>query len=173
MRRFALLAFVALLGCTESPDAPTASGQVPFPAPATPETLLPVVNDTDPPDDTGTLPADALFGGNLCAALEPADFSGLGTLGTPEPASADSCVYPVGSGSVVVQLATPDQFARPGTEGQEIAPVDGVGLGAIGVDLGGRYQVFVEVENGYFSVTADDRRPAERLAKAAAGRATP
>ena len=173
MRRLALLAVVALLGCTESPDAPTASGQSPFPTPAAPETLQPVVVDTEPPDDTATLPADALFGGALCAALERADVGGLGAFGTPEPASVDSCVFPIGADSVLVQLATPDQFARPGTEGQEIAPVQGVGLGAIGVDLGDRYQVYVHVENGYFSVTAADRRAAERLAAAAAGRATP
>lgn len=173
MRRLALLALVALLGCTESPDAPSVSGQVPFPTPSAPDTLQPVVVDTEPPDNTDPLPADALFGGNLCAALDRADVSGLGAFGTPELASTDSCVFPVGAGTVVVQLATPDQYAKPGAEGQEIAPVDGVGLGAIGVDLTDRYQVFVQVENGYFSVTAADRRIAERLAKAAAGRALP
>jgi hypothetical protein len=173
MRRLALLAFVALLGCTESPNAPSASGQGPFPTPAAPDTLHSVVVDTEPPDNTDTLPPDALFGGNLCGALERADTSGLGTFGVPELASTDSCVFQVGSGTVVVQLATPDQFAKPGVEGQEIAPVDGVGLGAIGVDLTDRYQVFVHVENGYFSVTAADRRIAERLAKAAAGRSLP
>ncbi len=173
MRRFALLAFVALLGCTESPDAPSSSGQGPFPTPAAPETLLPVVYDTDPPDDTATLPADALFGGNTCTALVPADFAGLGAPGEPVLASADSCAFPLGDGNVAVQLASPDQFSHPGNVDQEIAPVDGVGLDAIGVDLGDRYQVFVQVENGYFSVTAPDRRAAERLAKAAAGRATP
>ncbi|MFM2079233.1 MAG: hypothetical protein RJA49_3123 [Actinomycetota bacterium] len=167
------MAFVALVGCSGGSAAPTASGAAAFPTPAPPDTLLPVIVDTEPPDVTDTLPADAMFGGDPCSALEHADFSGLGTAGAPNLLSTDACEFPLSGSTVLVQLASPDQFARPGTSGQEIAPVDGVGLDAIGVALGDRYEVFVQVENGYFSVTADTRATAVRLAKAAAGRALP
>ena len=142
------------------------------PNPDTSDTLLPVITDDVETDDTGTLPPDALFGGDLCAALDTTDFSGMGRVRDSSPLSLDSCQWTVGSGVVIVKLATPDEFARPGTEDEEIAPVDGVGIDAIGVAHIDRYQVYVQVENGYFSVTAPTQAAAERLAAAAAPRAT-
>jgi hypothetical protein len=141
------------------------------PNPDTSDTLLPVITDVET-DDTGTLPPDALFGGDLCSALETTDFSGLGRVRDSSPLSIDSCQWTVGSGLVLVKLATPEEFARPGTAEEEIAPVDGIGIDAIGVAHADSYQVYVQVENGYFSVSAPTQAAAVRLAAAAAPRAT-
>ena len=169
----ALCLSVALAACSAGGSSgPTETELTLVPNVSTSDTLLPVSSDTLEPDDTGTLPPDAMFGGDLCSALENRDFSGMGRVRDKTPASIDSCQWTVGSGTVVVQLATPDEFDHPGTADEEIAPLDGVGLDAIGVDHGDTYQVFVKVENGYFSVTASSRSKAEALAAAAAPRAT-
>lgn len=155
------------------PDEPPLTvGTVP--EPETTDTIAPPLSDPEPPDTTLGLPPDALFGGDVCTALTPGNLSFLGRVGEPDGQSIDSCAWPVGTDQqVLVQLATPDEFATPAPNGEEIAPLDGVGLDAIGVDFGDTYTVYVQVENGYFSVTAPTRRAAERLAAAAAPRATP
>ena len=65
--------------CSARAAAPTSrpSGTVglTLPMPAAPDTLLPVPDDTQPPDITETLPPDALFGGDLCTALVDGDFA--------------------------------------------------------------------------------------------------
>lgn len=168
-----MLCAAVLLAACSTGGADTQETQLTLvPNPDTSDTLLPVITDDVETDDTGTLPPDALFGGDLCSALETTDFSGLGRVRDSSPLSIDSCQWTVGSGLVLVKLATPEEFARPGTADEEIAPVDGVGLDAIGVAHADRYQVYVQVENGYFSVTAPTQAAAERLAASAAPRAT-
>lgn len=168
----ALALATALAGCGGEPAATDVSGLT-LPLPSPPDTLLPPPDDTQPPDVTDSIPADAMFGGDVCTALEPDDFAGLGDVEDGGALSADSCEWTLDDGTVVVQLASADQFAQPATSNEEIAPIDGVGLDAIGVDLGDRYRIFVQVENGYFSVTAPTRRIAERLAADAAERSLP
>jgi hypothetical protein len=164
---------IVLAACSAGGSSgPTETELTLVPNVSTSDTLQPPSSDTLEPDVTGSLPPDAMFGGDLCSALEKRDFAGMGRVRDTSPASIDSCQWTVGSGTVIVKLATPDEFARPSTENEEIAPLDGVGLDAIGVDHGDTYQVYVQVENGYFSVTAANRENAESLAAAAAPRAT-
>ncbi len=172
VRAVVCLAFTLAACSAGGSSGPTETELTLVPNVSTSDTLQPPSSDTLEPDDTGTLPPDAMFGGDMCSALENDDFSGMGRVRDKTPASIDSCQWTVGSGTVIVKLATPDEFARPGTENEEIAPVDGVGLDAIGVDHGDNYQVYVQVENGYFSVTAATKAKAETLAGAAAPRAT-
>jgi hypothetical protein len=166
------LSFVLAACSAGGSSGPTETELTLVPNVSTSDTLQPPSSDTLEPDDTGSLPPDAMFGGDMCSALENSDFAGMGKVRDKTPASIDSCQWTVGSGIVVVQLATPDEFARPSTSNEEIAPLDGVGLDAIGVDHGETYQVYVQVENGYFSVTAATKAKAETLAAAAAPRAT-
>jgi hypothetical protein len=170
--RRVLCAAVLLAACSTGGVATEETQLTLVPNPDTSDTLLPVITDAVETDDTGTLPPDALFGGDLCSALDASDFSGLGRVRDTSPLSLDSCQWTVSSGVVIVKLATPDDFARPGTADEEIAPVDGVGLDAIGVAHADNYQVYVRVENGHFSVTAPTEDAAVRLAAAAAPRAT-
>lgn len=169
MVRRALVLMMVLAACSGGTDTTDVSGLT-LPLPSPPDTLLPPPDDTQPPDVTEALPPDAMFGGDVCTALTEDDLAFLGRVRDVAAASADSCEWQVGTTSVLVQLASPAQFAQPGTADQEIAPVDGVGIDAIGVDLGGEYRVYVQVENGYFSVTAGSRTTAERLAADAAER---
>ncbi len=171
--RRVLCASMLLAACSTGGVATEETQLTLVPNPDTSDTLLPVITDNIETDDTGTLPPDALFGGDLCSALETSDFSGLGRVRDTSPLSLDSCQWTVGTDVVIVKLATPDDFARPGTADEEIAPIDGVGLDAIGVAHPDSYQVYVRVENGHFSVTAPTPSAAERLAGAAAERATP
>jgi hypothetical protein len=172
LRRVLCLSFV-LAACSAGGSAGPAETELTLvPNVSTSDTLQPPSSDTLEPDNTGTLPPDAMFGGDMCTALENPDFAGMGRVRDKTPASVDSCQWTVGSGTVIVKLATPDEFARPGTTDEEIAPLDGVGIGAIGVDHGDNYQVYVQVENGFFSVTAATKAKAETLAAAAAPRAT-
>lgn len=174
-RRPARLLLVALVlagsacsaGGTSEPD-PDAT----LPLPEATDTLLPIVSDTIAVETTASLPQDALFGGDVCAALELRDLSSLGATGRGIPQSIDSCVWEVEAGTVTVQLATEDEFDTPGGGGYDLVPLDGVGLRAVGIDLGAAFEVFVKVENGFFSVTAPTRDAAERLAAVAAPRAT-
>lgn len=172
MVRRVVVMMMVLAACSGGTDTTDVSGLT-LPLPSPPDTLLPPPADTQPPDVTEGLPPDAMFGGDLCTALVDADLAFLGRVRDVAALSADSCEWQVGTTAVQVQLASPAQFAQPGTADQEIAPVDGVGLDAIGVDLGGEYRVYVQVENGYFSVTAGSRIAAERLAAAAAERTLP
>lgn len=164
------------------------SGSATLPAPSAPDTLLPVPNDTQPPDVTESLPPDALFGGDLCTALTEADFRGVsidgrgaGEVTDSGALSADSCQYLVAVGSreyeVVVQVQSPGDFLNPGTTDEVVDELDGPGLAARGVthvtETGEEYEVLVKVENGFFSVTTPDRSSAVALATHAEPRATP
>lgn len=170
-----MLLTCTVAACSAGGVTDTAPGTVgTIPEPETTDTLAPPLSDPEPPDTTLGLPPDALFGGDPCTALTDREMAFLGRVDEGTLATIDSCVWVVGGDEqVVVQLATPDEFATPAPNGEEIAPVDGVGLGAIGVDRGATYEVYVQVENGYFSVTAPDRSAAERLAALAAPRAVP
>jgi hypothetical protein len=180
------MVIVLLAAC--SGGAEETSGSATLPAPSAPDTLLPVPNDTQPPDVTESLPPDALFGGDVCTALTDDDFRGVsidgrgaGRVTDSAALSEDSCQYLVQVGSreyeVVVQVQSPSDFLNPGVTGEVVDELDGPGLAARGVthttETGEEYEVIVKVGNGFFSVTAPDRASAVALATKAEPRATP
>jgi hypothetical protein len=178
MRRRSIIivavALCSLVACRGDNTPSDASGAT-LPLPAAPDTLLPVLDETVPPEISTTLPPDALFGGDLCAALVAGDFSGRLT-GT-NPLSVDSCQYLVTSGgkefAVVVQARSQGDFVSPGTTDDVVDEIADLGLAARGVDHGDTYTVIVKVENGFYAVTAPTRATAVALADAAVQRALP
>jgi hypothetical protein len=174
---FALLA-LAMVACSEA--APTTTG-TPVLVPTTePGTLLPVLTDPNVPDTT--IPANALFGGDVCSALDANDIEstsyrgfGTGPLTDSSAPSPDSCQYTVGSGqrtvTVLVQLISPDDFAAPPASNELVEPLTGVGVAARSINHGDTVEVQVQVANGYFSVTTPDLASAQRLAERAVPRA--
>lgn len=125
MRRglvFSLAAASLLLPACTAEDATPNTGLT-LPAPQEPDTLLPSINVTDPPDITQTLPADAMFGGNICGALTSSDlsrvFNGARTFDIGL-LSLDTCRYLVGSAAtpidVRVGLSSIAEFTSPQQE---------------------------------------------------------
>lgn len=179
------IALVALAACDSTYEEPSLTvASLPPEPPAT--TLLPEVVISFVPDDTNTLPPDTLFGGNLCTALVAADFSSVtfagvstGRLGDTLDIADDLCGYVVRiSGddyTIKVRARSESEFSE---NGQQAEALTGIGLAASGVERDpdeafpdGSYEVFVKVDNGYFSVLSTDAASAKSLAKAAAKRA--
>jgi hypothetical protein len=175
----ALAVPMACSGTNESP--PDTVGAVPLVSEA--GTLLPVLPETLPPDDIGTIAPGTLFNGDPCTSLEAADFRAVtlagvatGTLTTSSLLAPDTCGYEVrvrGTDyQVVVRAASVDDFDHPVTTAQEIDKFDDIGEEAIGVTRGEEhYEVLVRVENGYFGVLTPDKASARALAKKAVERA--
>jgi hypothetical protein len=176
-----VLALVSLAGCSGTTAQPPGTvGTVPVVA--EPATLLPVVADTLPSDNTVGIAPGTLFGGERCSALVTGDFDGVaigGSATTFVAASVlaeDACGYELKVAgkdvTVFVQAESADAFDHPVTTAQAIDRFDGLGEEAIGVNRGDTaYEVIVRVSNGYFSVTAPDKGSARALAGAAAKRA--
>ncbi len=179
-------AALACSACSGNDDE--TSGSATLPTPSAPDTLLPVPNDTQPPDVTESLPSDALFGGDLCTALTEDDFRdvvidgrGAGRVADSGALSEDSCQYLLQVGAreyeVVVQVQSPSDFLNPGVADEVVDELDGPGLAARGVthatEIGQEYEVLVKVENGFFSVTSPDQASAVELATKAEPRSTP
>lgn len=180
-----VVALLALGACDSTYEEPAVTvGSLPPEPPAT--TLLPEVVETFVPDDTNTLPPDTLFGGDLCSSLVAADFSSAtfagvstGRLQDALDLADDLCGYVVRvSGSdytIKVRARSESEFSE---NGQEAEALTGIGVAAAGVERepdeafpDGSYEVFVKVDNGYFSVLSTDASSARALAKAAAKRA--
>ena len=174
----ALLSLMACSGQTTLP--PDTVG--PVPPISEPVTLLPVLADTVPGDETVPLAPDTMFGGDLCTALTAADFSAItiggvarGTLTATTSLNEDACGYEVRVGStdlvIIVRATTADDFDHPVTTAQEIDKFSNLGEAAIGVARGDdSYEVIVQASNGYFSVTTPDKASARALAAAAVKR---
>jgi len=170
---------VACSGTNELP--PDTVGAVPLVSEA--GTLLPVLPDTLPPDNTATIAPGTLFSGNPCSALVGTDFSSVtfagaatGTLTSFSLLGEDTCGYDIRVGGtdyqVVVQVASPDEFDHPVTTAQPIDRFSDLGDEAIGVARGDdRYEVIVRVSNGFFGVTTPDENSARALAGKAVERA--
>lgn len=150
--------------------------------------------------DTGSVAPGTMFGGNLCTALAEAELLSAASLvpssGTDpenvgseesvvEPGavgivavSADACRFVVREPvrySVLVRIRSVFDLRSPELDdpagGTLVADaLSGIGSEAIGIDRGTTYEVVVEVDDGYFSVTAPDRDTATRLARAAVDR---
>jgi hypothetical protein len=168
-------------GCTgDSEPTPQSGGTLP--TPSDPDTLLPVPEGTEPPDVTTPLPPDALFGGDLCAALTADDFRGVrfgssssAQLDDTATLSEDSCQFELSAGGatyvVVLKARSQPDFVTP-TQGDEpVEELDGPGEAARGVQFADRYEVTVRVSNGYFAVSAPTRAAALALATTAVPRA--
>jgi hypothetical protein len=181
-----VLCMVLLLAACSGTNEPSSASGVTLPLPPEPETLLPVPDDTQPPDVTDSIPPDALFGGDLCTSLEEPDFAGVdlggrgaGHLTSTGALSIDSCQYLLSVGSheyeVMVQVQSPADFRNPATSDQVVDEIDGLGLAARGLAhttaAGDEYEVIVKVDNGFFSVTAPDKDSALALAAKAVPRA--
>ncbi|MEQ1699813.1 MAG: hypothetical protein ABMA25_06875 [Ilumatobacteraceae bacterium] len=180
-----VVALMALAACDSAYEEPSVTvGSLPPEPPAT--TLLPEVVVSFVPDDTNTLPPDTLFGGNLCSALVAADFSSVtfagvstGRLTDTLDITDDLCGYVVRvSGTdytIKVRARSQSEFSE---NGQQAEALTGIGVAASGVEReadesfpDGSYEVFVKVDNGYFSVLTTDASSAKSLAKAAVERA--
>ncbi|MDP2289851.1 MAG: hypothetical protein Q8M22_01595 [Actinomycetota bacterium] len=169
-----------LVACQNNPPSstPVTVGTVPIDSVAT--TLLPDVVISFVPDDT--LPPGTLFAGQLCNALTADDFDGVGIAGVgsgrltaTQELADDLCGYVVrASGddyTVLVRARTAIDLEQPAPSGEEIEPLSGIGLAAVGVIRSDdTYEVIVQVESGYFSVASPDRSSARALARAAAER---
>lgn len=180
---FALASFSAMLmacsGTNEQP--PNTVGAVPLVSDA--GTLLPVLPETLPPDNTATIAPGTLFAGNPCTALVESDFrsvalAGLarGTLVGFNLLAEDTCAYDVSAGGqdykIIVQAVAADDFDHPVTTAQEIDKFSDLGEEAIGVARGdANYEVIVRVSNGFFGVTTPDKASARALAGRAVERA--
>lgn len=199
MRHWLLPALLLMAACDEPAATPpdrTPDPTATLPYPSAPDTVLPDAVETLPVEE-GTAPPGALFGGDLCAALDDSDFGDV-AIDEVLPLSVDSCQYTVGDGIVIVVKAlseadfvaaqTPDTTPEtapdttPGTTDPtgtgDTTPVtappvalSGIGEEAFGIDLGDQYRVVVQVDNGWFSVTAPDASTARALARAAVRRA--
>ena len=175
----ALAVPMACSGTNEQP--PDTVGAVPLASEA--GTLLPVLPDTPPPDNTVTIAPGTLFAGNPCTALVEADFLsvtfagvGRGTVSSSSLLAQDTCGYEIRAGGnayqVIVQVASADEFDHPVTTAQMIDKFSDIGEEAIGVARGDeRYEVIVRVENGFFGVTTPDESSARALATKAVERA--
>lgn len=180
-----VVALVALGACDSNYEEPSLTvASLPPEPPAT--TLLPEVIATFVPDDTNTLPPDTLFGGNLCTSLVAADFRsvtfagvGTGRLTDTLDLADDLCGYVVRIGgddfTIKVRARSESEFNE---NGQEAEALTGIGVAAAGLEReaddiypDGSYEVFVKVENGYFSVLTPDGPSARALAKLAVERA--
>lgn len=180
-----VVALVALGACDSTYEEPSITvGSLPPEPPAT--TLLPEVVVSFVPDDTNTLPPDTLFGGNLCSSLVAADFSSVTFAGVSTGRLADTldiaddlCGYVVRvSGTdytIEVRARSESEFSE---NGQEAEALTGIGIAAAGLERNpdgvfpdGSYEVFVKVDNGFFSVLSTDATSARALAKAAVNRA--
>ena len=187
MSRRALVLFaagalgVSLVGCSEgAPPTAVTGGAVP--TESAPPSLLPIVVDSNVVDDTATLAPDTLFAGDPCTALAASDFTGVtfGGLGTgrltdTQQPSDDVCTYVLKVGAkemlVVVRARLAADFDQPAATDEETEVLSGIGNAARGVQHADSYEVFVQVDNGYFSVAAPDRGSARAMAKAAVKRA--
>jgi hypothetical protein len=183
-----VVCMVLLLAACSGGAEPTGGSSGGLPEPSEPDTLLPVPNDTQPPDVTDSFPPDALFGGDVCTALTEDEIArvsidgrGAGRVTDVAPLSEDSCRYLVKVGSreydVIVQVQSPSDFLNPGGTDEVVDELDGPGLAARGVthvtETGEEYEVIVKVENGFFSVTTPDQASATTLATKAEPRANP
>ena len=174
----ALLSLMACSGQTTLP--PDTVGPVPLAS--EPGTLLPVLDDTVPGDDTVPLAPGTMFGGDVCTALTAADFAAItiggvatGTLTAATSLNQDACGYEVHAGStdyvIIVKAAAAVDFDHPVTTAQEIDKFSDLGEAAIGVARGDdSYEVIVQASNGYFSVTTPEKASARALAAAAVKR---
>ena len=89
--------------------------------PDAPDTLLPILDDTEPPDVVETVPTTALFHGDMCSALVRADFVrvfGSGVRVTDSGLLAvDTCRYLLSEGTrrfdVRVELSSTEEFTAP------------------------------------------------------------
>lgn len=114
-----LVVLVALGAC--SAEDPTANSGLTLPQPDPPDTLLPILDDTEPPEVTDTLPSTTLFHGDVCTALTQADFAhvfGSAVRLTDSGLLAvDTCLYLLREGSkrfdVRVELSSLQEFTAP------------------------------------------------------------
>lgn len=173
----------AVGSCTGTSEPTPVSGGT-LPEPSDPDTLLPVPIDSQPPDVTGSLPPDMLFGGDLCTALSADDIAAVpiagstgARLGETVSFADDQCNYDVQIGirrvAITVKARSLDDFVNPSPAGEAIDEIDGLGLAARGVQHLDGYELLVKVANGFFAVVAPDRATAEGLAKQAIARAAP
>lgn len=178
-----LLLAGAVSSCTGTSEPTPVSGGT-LPEPSDPDTLLPVPIDSQPPDVTGSLPPDMLFGGDLCTALTADDIAAVpiagstgARLGETVSFADDQCNYDVQIGirrvAITVKARSLDDFVNPSPAGEAIDEIDGLGLAARGVQHLDGYELLVKVANGFFAVVAPDRATAEGLAKQAIARAAP
>jgi hypothetical protein len=113
------LAAGALLLAACNGGAATPTSGLTLPPPQAPDTLLPSVNITDPPIDTEPIPADAMFGGDVCTALTAADIAKVfgARLTDTGLLSVDTCRFLVGTGpkqvDVRVALSSLAEFTAP------------------------------------------------------------
>ena len=174
----ALLSLMACSGQTTLP--PDTVGPVPLASES--GTLLPVLDDTVPGDNTVPLAPGTMFGGDVCSALTAADFKAVtiggdaaATLIAATSLSEDSCGYEVRAGStdyvIIVKAVAAVDFDHPVTTAQEIDKFSDLGEAAIGVARNDdSYEVIVKASNGYFSVATPEKASARALAAAAVKR---
>ncbi|MBI4884508.1 MAG: hypothetical protein HY826_10700 [Actinobacteria bacterium] len=151
----------------------------------TPTTLLSFVPDTDPPDPTAepTVPPGTIFGGDPCVALVAEDFAatavaGLGpaVLVDTSPLSEDRCGFLVAVAdqqfNISVQVVTVREYGKAPADDEDRVAITGVGRSAYSVARSDtEFEVWVQVDSGYFVVVAPDAASASRLARRAAQRA--
>lgn len=168
-RPWALAVALVLAACSGESSAPATTSEFYFPPDSAASTLLPVIPDTLPSPESVVIPPDALFGGDLCDALDTDEVAVVKV----EYLAVDTCQFTLAgaAGEVVrIEVVTGAEFLeRPSDAADEDLtgwPDTAEVAWSTAVFAGMR--VMVRVENGYFGVTAPSLAVARRMARSAA-----
>ncbi|MFZ9482846.1 MAG: hypothetical protein ACO3AV_08090 [Ilumatobacteraceae bacterium] len=169
LRACALSALLVVAACSGESSAPATSSEFYFPPDEAASTLLPIIPETLPSPETVVIPPDALFGGDLCDALDTDEVP----VERVEYLAVDACQFSLAgtSGDVVrIEVVTGAEFLeRPSDANDEDLTgwPETVDVAWSAVVFAG-VRVMVRVENGSFGVTAPTLAVARRMARSAA-----
>lgn len=169
LRRGALAVVLLVSACSGESSAPATTSEFYFPPDEAASTLLPVIPETLPSTDSVVIPPDALFGGDLCDALDTDEVA----VAKVEYLAVDTCLFTLeGSAAEVVRIevVTGAEFIeRPSESSEEdVTGWPDTADAAWSVTVFAGIRVMVRVENGYFGVTAPSLAVARRMARSAA-----
>lgn len=161
---------VALSACTGDSTGPATTSEFYFPEESVASTLLPVIPETLPPPDSVSVPADTMFGGDPCDALD----SGTLAVERTEYLSPDACRFTLAGAAgavetVLVRVVSALVFADE-PSGAVVESLVGWPSGveaAWRVERVAGWVVMVQVDNGWFAVEARTERLARSTARAA------
>jgi|GEM_PF-3203428 len=162
-----LVVVFALAACSGTDAAPETTSEFYFPPDSAASTLLPVIPETLPPPDSVSIPVDALFGGDLCDALDTTEVSVERT----EYLAIDTCQFTLASGDVVrIEAMSGSEFLdRPSdAQTEDLTGWPEAAETSWSAAVFGGWRVMVRVTNGWFGVTAPTLAVARRMSRSAA-----
>ena len=162
-----LVAVLWLSSCSGSSAAPGTTSEFYFPPDSAASTLLPVIPETLPPPDSVSIPPDALFGGDLCDALDTTEVA----VERVEYLAIDTCQFTLASGETVriEAMSASDYLERPSdATSEDLTGWPETAETAWSAAVIGGARVMVRVGNGWYGVTAPTLALARRTARSAA-----